>query len=184
MVLFGLTLTVSDCIDLFGIIASLILSSVAIIISIMALRQNSKMIEDSTRPNIQIYPVFLCSILYIIIRNFGNSEAIIDDLKCNHEFSKEEYFTDPNGDDFAKLVGSSFGPGYSLRCPLASYAVADDLYEFKIKYHSSTHKYEGTFSFNPIKSTPFADSYPSANSAEQDLHNISKSLRDLVKLKL
>ena len=184
MILFGLTLTTSDCIQLFGIIASLISSLVAIIISIVSLRQNNKMREDSTRPNIQIYPVFLNNILYIVIRNFGNSEAIIDDLKCNHKFNRDEYFTNSNGNDFAKLVGSSICQGYSLRCPLASYAVADELYEFKIKYHSSTHKYEGTFSFNPTKSIPFADSYPSANSAEQDLHNLSRSLHDMVKLKL
>ena len=184
MVLFGLTLTTSDCIDLLGIVASLVPSLVAIVVSIMSLRQNTKMIESSTRPNIQIYPVLLDTVLYIVIRNFGNSEAIIDDLKCNHEFSEAEYFTSPDNDDFGTLIGLSFCPGYSLRCPLISWAVSDELYEFKIKYHSSTHKYEGTFSFNPAKSAPFADSYPSAKSSEQDLHNISKGLRDLVKLKL
>ena len=59
MTIFNIPLTASDIIDLLGIAASLTASVVAIIISILALRQNSKMIEDSTRPNIQIYPVYL-----------------------------------------------------------------------------------------------------------------------------
>ena len=184
MTIFNIPLTASDIINLLGIAASLTASVVAIIISILALRQNSKMIEDSTRPNIQIYPVYLDHIFYIVIRNFGNSEAIIDELKCYHKFNEAEYFNDPNNDDFAKLNGSSFCPGYSLRCPLASYAVEDADYQFKIKYHSTTHKYEGSFSFNPAKSTPFADNYASKKSPDEDLHNISKSLENIVKLNL
>ena len=78
MVLSNITLTTSDVIDLIGIFASLFIGVIAIIISILSLRQNSKMIEESTRPNIQIYPVFLDDFFYIIIRNFGNSEAVIE----------------------------------------------------------------------------------------------------------
>ena len=48
----------------------------------------------------------------------------------------------------------------------------------------SLDKYEGSFSFNPAKSTPFADNYASKKSPDEDLHNISKSLDNIVKLKL
>ena len=51
MVLSNITLTTSDVIDLIGIFASLFIGVIAIIISILSLRQNSKMIEESTRPN-------------------------------------------------------------------------------------------------------------------------------------
>lgn len=65
------SLNPSDIIQLFGIIASLITSIVAITISLVTLRQNSKMIEDASRPIISIYgesinpgsPVF-----YIVIK--------------------------------------------------------------------------------------------------------------------
>ena len=184
MFLFGITLTPSDIIDLFGIFASLLVSCVAIGISILSLHQNSKMIEESTRPNIQIYPVFLDNIFYIIIRNFGNSEAVIDELKCSHKFNSKEYFGDPRNDEFAKLHGAIFCPGYSIRCPLASYGVEDKEYEFKIKYHSTTHTYKARFSFNPCNIAPFADSYPPTHTAKADIHDISKSLRNIVKLKL
>ncbi len=49
------SLNPSDIIQLFGIIASLITSIVAITISLVTLRQNSKMIEDASRPIISIY---------------------------------------------------------------------------------------------------------------------------------
>lgn len=49
------SLSPSDTIQLLGIVASLITSLAAIIISLMTLRQNSKMIEDASRPVISIY---------------------------------------------------------------------------------------------------------------------------------
>lgn len=184
MTIFNITLTVSDVIDLIGICASLFVGIVAIGISILSLRQNSKMIEESTRPNIQIYPVFLDDIVYIVIRNFGNSEAVIDELKCYHRFTPEEYLGDPNSDDFAKLNGSSFCPGYSIRCPLAAAYVSDGVYEFKIKYHSTTHKYEQAFSFNLCNATPFPDTFPTSKTSEESLRNIFRALHNLVKLRL
>ncbi len=49
------SLSPSDTIQLLGIVASLITSLAAIIISLMTLRQNSKMIEDASRPVVSIY---------------------------------------------------------------------------------------------------------------------------------
>lgn len=47
-------LTPSDIIQILGIIASFLTAFVAIIISLAAIRQNSKMIEESSRPIISI----------------------------------------------------------------------------------------------------------------------------------
>lgn len=43
-------MTTTDIIEIIGIIASTTVSIVAIVISVMTLKQNSKMIEESTRP--------------------------------------------------------------------------------------------------------------------------------------
>lgn len=43
-------LSPSDQIQLFGIILSTIISLIAVIISVVTLRQNNKMVEESTRP--------------------------------------------------------------------------------------------------------------------------------------
>ena len=45
----------SDIIEIIGIIASTTVSIVAIVISLITLKQNNKMIEESTRPVISIY---------------------------------------------------------------------------------------------------------------------------------
>lgn len=50
-----MNLTTSDIIQIIGIATSLITSVTAIAISVLTLRQNSKMIENSTRPYIGIY---------------------------------------------------------------------------------------------------------------------------------
>ena len=74
------SLNPSDIIQLFGIIASLITSIVAITISLVTLRQNSKMIEDASRPVISIYidTITLCEqTSYFVIKNFGSAPARI-----------------------------------------------------------------------------------------------------------
>lgn len=178
------SLTPSDWIQICSIIASTITSIVAIAISYLTLHQNNKMIEESTRPNIQIYPVYLNGVVYIIIKNFGASTATIDEVKCSHNFTKAEYFGDINGNEFGKLYGAIFCPGYSLRCPLAGHSVANETYNFQVSYHSSQKKYFSEFSFNPYSNAPFADAYPSGNNSEKHLSNIANELRDLVKMKL
>lgn len=67
-------LSVSDFIQIVGIIASLITSIVAIFISILTVRQNSEMIEESTRAYISIYEAttnFSSIKYYFVIKNFG-----------------------------------------------------------------------------------------------------------------
>ncbi|MCI6464727.1 MAG: hypothetical protein MSA90_04585 [Faecalicatena sp.] len=178
-------LSISDIIQIIGILASLLTSLIAIIISVITLRQNSKMIEESLRPNIQIYPVYINSIVYIIVKNFGSSQAYIDEISCSHKFTKKEIFGDDLGTDiFERLNGALFSPGYSIKCPLVGYAVTDDLFKFDIKYHTNKKRYSDTFLFNLTINAPFADVYPSSNNTEQCLKNIAKELHDIVKINL
>ena len=178
------SLAPSDWIQIWGIIASTITSIVAISVAIATLRQNNKMIEESTRPNIQIYPVYLNNLLYIIIKNFGTSEAIIDEVTCDHQFTEEEYLGDITENGFDKLRGAIFCPGYALRCPLAAHSVPNETYNFKVSYHSFKKKYYSEFAFNPYSNAPFADVYPSGTSTEKHLANIANELRDIVKINL
>lgn len=50
-----LKLSISDYIQLMGVLASLITSIVAIVISVKTLRQNNYMMEDASRPYVVIY---------------------------------------------------------------------------------------------------------------------------------
>lgn len=179
------TFTTSDIIQFLGIIASLITSIIAIAISVKTLKQNSKMIEESTRPSIQIYPVHTGYFSYIIIKNFGQSSAYIDEVFCDHKFSQEETLNDNIGENIFDLIsGAILTPGYSIKCPLIAHKVSSIQFSFTIRYHSNCKNYEESFHFNCHSNSPFADLYPSGKTETDHLKNISKELRDLVKLRL
>lgn len=178
-------LTISDWIEVCAIVVSLLLGLSSIIVSVISVRQTSKMYEATTRPCIQIYPRYTDGILYIIIKNFGTSEAYIDDIECSHKFTAKETLDDDLGKNiFDSLKNSLLCPGYSIRCPLIATEVADETFDFYIKYHSSVKKYSGKFSFTPSSNSPFADLYPSPKTAEEGLKSISRELRDIVKSQL
>jgi len=178
------SLTTSNIIEIVSIFASLITSIVAIAISLKTLKQNTRMIEESTRPNIQIYSVYINSLVYLIVKNFGQSSCTIDSLSCSHKFSKEETFDDLGDNTFERVHGALIAPGGSIRLPLVSYQTSKELMTFKVIYHSSTKAYTDSFSFSLYNNSPFADTYPSGNKENDYLKNMSKSLHDLVKLKL
>ena len=65
-------LSPSDILQALGIIASFITSFVAIIISVITLRQNSKMIEESTRAVISVYAQGINTgtpMLFLVVKN-------------------------------------------------------------------------------------------------------------------
>lgn len=177
-------LTVSDIIQIISIVASLTTSIVAIVISVKALRQNSRMIEESTRPNIQIYSVYIHSLVYLIIKNFGQSSCTIDSLSCSHKFSTKETFDKLGENAFDKVRGALIAPGGAIRFPLISHQTSKELMTFTITYHSSTKTYTDDFCFSLHNNSPFSDTYPGGSKEQDYLKNMSKSLYDLVKLKL
>lgn len=179
------SLILSDMIEIISIIVSLITSIIAIAISVKTLQQNNKMIEESTRPNIQIYSIYLNTLVYIIIKNFGQSTCTIDSISCNHKFSGKEIFNDNLGENiFDRVCGAIVAPGYAIRCPLIGYASTKENLHFYVKYHSSVKTYEDTFDFNLRANSPFADTYPGGNTTNDHLKNISKDIHDLIKIKL
>lgn len=178
-------LTTSDIINIILTVAALSVSVVAVVISYKTLRQNTKMIEETTRPQVQIYPVFLDGILYIIIKNYGASEAYIDELTCSHFFTSAETMSDKlEGDIFSKAKGAILSSGYSIKCPLLGYNIRSEIFDFHIRYHSSTKTYAANFSFNPVASAPFADMSPTSDTIKGHCLNISKQLNNIVKTKL
>ena len=66
-------------------ILSFVLAVISVVTVVITLRQNSKMIEGSTRPYIVIYNDLVngagTPLQFLIIRNFGQTAAIIDSLE-------------------------------------------------------------------------------------------------------
>lgn len=65
------SLSPSDIIQLLGILLSTIISTIAVIISVVTLRQNHQMVEESTRPYIVVYTAatdFQSPMYYLVIK--------------------------------------------------------------------------------------------------------------------
>lgn len=82
----------SDIINLILAIATILLSITSIVIVIISLNQNSKMLESTTRPYINIYGTSTYyskeKDYYFIIKNFGNSSGKIASITSDEDLSK------------------------------------------------------------------------------------------------
>lgn len=144
-------LTPSDIIEIIGIAASLITSIVAIAISLKTLKQNSLMIEDSTRPYISVYigTTYFSSItVYLILKNFGSTSAVITKFKADIDLTPYAY--DIDRIPFSNIVGASLCPGEAIQYPVQLENAPDDMrfLNISIEYHSSTHRYSENICLN------------------------------------
>ncbi|MCU6767261.1 hypothetical protein [Blautia ammoniilytica] len=135
-------LTPSDIIQILGIITSSLTAIVAIIISLVTLRQNSKMLEDSSRAIISIYPQFInagTTMLFMVIKNFGNSPAIIQ--KFDYDFDFTDCYKFRSDRDYLKdFIGCSLAPGQSRICSL-DYEKLTRPVTFSLEYQSGPKIY-------------------------------------------
>ena len=85
-------MTCREWIEIILAISSFICALVSIIIVIVTIRQNNKMLEESTRPVIAIYSRQMHNgnmpIGYLVVRNYGQSAATINKFDYDFDFSK------------------------------------------------------------------------------------------------
>ena len=82
---------ITDWINVILCILSFALAVISVITVIITLRQNNKMIENTTRPYIVIYGKvtnFQNPAYYLIIKNMGQSGAEITNFKCSIDLLK------------------------------------------------------------------------------------------------
>lgn len=137
-----ITLSASSLISLIGIVVSLVASLIAIFISVASLKQNSKMIEESSRPIIGIYSEsvnFGSPTFYLVIKNFGNSLAVITKFKPDFDFSDCYGFRSEKNwlNDFSNV---SIAPGQSHICRLEYDKITRPV-TFEIEYKSGIKTY-------------------------------------------
>lgn len=136
----------SDIIQIVSIIVSLLTSTIAIIISIITVRQNSKMIEESTRAVIGIYGQTInpgSPLFYIVIKNFGSSLATITRFESDFDFSNC-YLSSPTRNFLEDLSHCTIAPGQSRICRLEYDKITSPI-TFKLEYYSSNKKYSETY---------------------------------------
>ncbi len=173
-------LTVSDIIEIAGIIASLVTSIVAIAISLKTLKQNSEMIEESTRPYISLYigtTYFSDTTTYLIMKNFGQSSAIVTNFSASPDLSRFSY--DDDYVPFGHIVGSHICPGASIQFPIKVTGLPRDMEPIiiNLEYRSPSKTYTEVISLN--LASDFDAIHLRANTKDQHLKEISFALQDI-----
>ena len=165
----------------------------SLIISVKTLKQNSRMIEASTRPLIKPYlsvsyvrqPTY-----YLILKNFGNSSAKITKFECDFDLSTITY---PEFDaPFANIIGAEFPPSHKIFSQL----VRLELEKITLDYFR-THKkpfainifveyisdsnaiYSENTDINIGHISGVLHSRPHPNNSETSLRNIADGIIDL-----
>ena len=182
-------LSTSDWIELIGIVASLITGIIAIIISVKTLKQNSIMIEESTRPYIVVYREYvqvLSSIHeYLVIKNYGKTGATIDSLSIEPPYEKTDLPKKVSISD--GISGQFLAPSQSLTTVLFANAFKNNrtgITRFTISYHTLEKSYSDTFTIREDLKNDigFVKPEPSANQSIQKV--IAKVTEEILRRNL
>lgn len=173
------TMSASDIIEIISIIASTAVSTIAIVISLKTLRQNSRALEESTRPYISMYlSCTYCSgtTVFLVMKNYGNSSAVITDFKSGMDLSICAY--DKEFIPFSHIVGTNLAPNEAIKYPVQVENLPSDIapVTMSISYqsHSTTYHEDTTINFL----AHFDIAHFRYNSKE-NLQEISYSLQDI-----
>lgn len=157
-----------------------------IIIAIFTLNQNSKMIEESTRPYILIYKDTISintPMEYLVIKNFGSSAATITSLDFDFDKFKSIYIG-PNIDfDLINFSNITLAPNQQYYFPIKTNDIKFKNLNFNITYETSTKEYNDNFKINLKQdhNVPSTKQHKSGNNPEKEIITISNTLQELIK---
>ena len=80
---------ISTIVNIILCVLSFILAAISVVTVVITLRQNNKMIEESTRPVISVYTDEINAgnpFFYLIVKNFGKSPAYITKFEYDFDF--------------------------------------------------------------------------------------------------
>lgn len=158
----------------------------SITISVLTLRQNSKMIEESTRPYILIYKDTISintPTEYIVIKNFGSSAATITSLKFDLKKFKTIFIGRNNDFDLINFSNITLAPNQKYYFPINTKEIKFKKLNFDIIYKNSTKTYQDSFEINLKQDhiTPFNKQHKIGNKPESEIITISNTLQELIK---
>jgi len=171
----------NDYIQLASIVLSAVISGASLVIIVLTIRQNSKMIEESTRPNIVMYCTttnFQDPQQYLVLKNFGKSSASITAFSANIDLSQYNLGSEYRI-PFKNIVGATIAPEQLIISAIDAKKISEDskYLEIKIDYSGKLKKYSETFSIR-------LDSHYGlvgcrASTKDKELKIISYTLQDI-----
>lgn len=172
---------VSDWINMVLCVLSLVLAAISVITVVITLRQNHRMIENSTRLYLTIYgavTAFHATQFYLVLRNFGQSSAQIDDFSCNVDLSNFALMDDLPV-PFKHIVGMTIAPNQAIHFPInhLRFTGMDAPLSFTIKYSSLSRTYKETVAVNMQAHTDYLIVHAGKGSDTQNV--ISNTLQEI-----
>lgn len=174
-------LTVSDIANICSSVLSLIAILVSVGIAIATLRQNSRMIEQSSRPYIAIYgemTYFQNAHYYVVVKNYGQSAAYIESFSVKPELPTDDLKHVP----FQHVAGTTMAPNQTFRAVIDVKNNQCSQYEFELIYKWGKKTYSEKMLLNV--SAHFDIAMWRAQTKGKELRTISFALQDLVEKQL
>ena len=162
-------------------ISSFLLALISVVILIVTIRQNHLMLENESRAYLSVYgDTTNCQgiTFYLILKNFGKSNALITSLECDTDLSSFSYIEKLI--PFSHMAGCSIAPGQSFKCALKQFPLFTSGIQsinFRISYESNRKKYSEIYC---ISLSSFSDLIQTnASSSDNELKIISNTLQDI-----
>ena len=175
-------LTTSDLIQMFGIIVAIITGIISIIISVISLRQNSKIVKESNKAQIEIFPYKVYGDIYpkIRIQNFGMTTGTIIDIKTVPEMPVEHMVLNP----FEFYKDLSLAPNQSFTTTFCKKnsneaEVPVEVFDVEITYKTLNDIVKSTFHINYKFLHGYTETISSSKTTESALDKINQSIQGL-----
>ncbi len=175
-------ITIGDIINIVLCVLSFFLAAISVVTVVITLRQNSKMIESSTRPYVVAYGQvanFQSPSFYLVLKNFGQSAATIQSLKCDVDLI--DYAYGVGHEPFGCIEGAFIAPQQKILCNIDPRKMRENkvkMFTFDIRYSFGTKEYQERFSINYEAFTQNVQSRASTDGKE--LKIMSYTLQDMV----
>ena len=174
-------MTISDWINIVLCVLSFALAVISVITVVITLKQNNKMIKNSTRP----YVVLTCQVtnfqtpaLYLVLKNYGNSGAKITSFSPNIDLKQYSFHNDYT--PFEMIEGTFIAPNQSIICNLDTKKLVqqNETFEVKIEYTDGINNYCELY---PINFKAYMHNIQTrVATKDKELKIISYTLQDLV----
>ncbi len=163
-------------------VLSFILAAVSVITVIITLRQNNRMIAESTRPYITIYldTITICEqASYFVLKNFGHCAANITRFEydnCLKTTGQKSIFLQ---EQFDYIQGITLAPGQSKLLAYEIPKINKDILTFVIGYTALGKYYEDQIELNVKKFIHIPVDRP-ASHADENMERQVNTLREIV----
>lgn len=175
-------LSTSDLIQLISIMVAIITGITSITISIITLRQNSKVVKESNKAQIEIFPYKVYGDIYpkIRIQNFGQTTGIIINVKTIPEMPVEQMVINPF--DFYKDL--SLAPNQSFTTTFCKKDSNDpdvpvEVFDVILSYKTLDNIVKSTFHINYNFLNGYTETKSPSKTTESALDKINQSIQGL-----